>query len=195
MALTRKMLGAMGIEPEKIDQIIESHAESLEGLKKEAEELRAKAEQAAALEKKVQELEAAKPTEDWEAKYADLSGQFEAYKAQMAAEKADAEKARLYRAVLREAGIDEKRIDAIMRVTDLSGVAVTDGALADAEGIKSKVAEEWAAFIPQLQEQGAKVATPPTVQTGNGGANPEVVKRLQERHERIYGTEDNQTKE
>lgn len=33
MALTRKMLKAMGIEDEKIDQIIEEHAESVNALK------------------------------------------------------------------------------------------------------------------------------------------------------------------
>ena len=33
MALTRKMLKAMGIEDEKIDQIIDEHAESVNALK------------------------------------------------------------------------------------------------------------------------------------------------------------------
>ena len=33
MALTRKMLKAMGIEDEKIEQIIEEHVESIDGLK------------------------------------------------------------------------------------------------------------------------------------------------------------------
>lgn len=33
MALTRKMLKAMGIEDEKIDQIIDAHTETVEGLK------------------------------------------------------------------------------------------------------------------------------------------------------------------
>ena len=33
MALTRKMLKAMGIEDDKIDQIIEAHTETVDGLK------------------------------------------------------------------------------------------------------------------------------------------------------------------
>ena len=37
MALTRKMLKAMGIEDEKIDQIIEAHSETVDGLKGELE--------------------------------------------------------------------------------------------------------------------------------------------------------------
>jgi hypothetical protein len=35
MALTRKMLKAMGIEEEKIEQIIEAHAETVDGLKED----------------------------------------------------------------------------------------------------------------------------------------------------------------
>ena len=40
MALTRKMLKAMGIEDEKIDQIIEEHAESVNALKAQRDELK-----------------------------------------------------------------------------------------------------------------------------------------------------------
>ena len=35
MALTRKYLSALGLEADKIDQIIEAHTESLEGIKSE----------------------------------------------------------------------------------------------------------------------------------------------------------------
>lgn len=186
MALTRKALTAMGIEADKIDQIVEMHAETVNGLKEQAEDLREQAGQVPALQKKIEELEAAQPTEDWEQKYGDLNAQFDAYKAQVEADRANAEKERLYRELLRDAGIDEKRLDAIMRVTDLSGVAVEDGKLADAEKLSESVAEEWAAFIPQVSAQGAPVPTPPSSEPTNGG-NPDVMQRLQERYERKYG--------
>lgn len=187
MALTRRMLTALGIEPDKIDQIIESHTETVEGLKNEAADLREKAAKAEDLEKKVEELEAARPKEDWETKYGELNTEFEAYKAHVSAEKAKAEKARLYRAILAEAGIDQKRLDAIMRVTDLDGIEVADGKIADEEAVRARVAEEWAAFIPQIEERGAQVATPPQTSATDHGANPEVMARLKERHERMYG--------
>ena len=38
MALTRKMLKAMGIEDEKIDQIIEAHTETVDALKVERDQ-------------------------------------------------------------------------------------------------------------------------------------------------------------
>ena len=44
MALTRKMLKAMGIEEDKIDQIIEAHSETVDALKDEREKFREAAE-------------------------------------------------------------------------------------------------------------------------------------------------------
>ena len=40
MALTRKMLKAMGIEEEKIDQIIEAHTETVDALKADRDKLK-----------------------------------------------------------------------------------------------------------------------------------------------------------
>ena len=40
MALTRKFLAAFGIEADKVDQIIEAHVETVDGLKKEIADLK-----------------------------------------------------------------------------------------------------------------------------------------------------------
>ena len=182
------MLTAMGIEAEKIDQIIEAHGETVDALKKEAEAVKEQAGRVPALEKEIEDMKAAQPTEDWEAKYNALKAESDSYRAQVAQEKADAEKASMYRAMLRDLGIAEKRIDAIMKVADLGGVSVENGAIAGAEELSRNLAEEWAEFIPQVTTQGANVPTPPqTDQTA--GANPDVVARLQARHERLYGAE------
>lgn len=201
MALTRSMLKAMGIEDEKIDQIVEAHAETVEGLKKQADELREEtskakeqAQKAQDLQRKLEEAEAKIPTEDWQARYAESVKEFEAYKAKAEAEKAEAEKRSLYRALLREVGVDEKRIDAVVKVTDLGGIAVKDGALADADALKESVASEWAAFIPQKGESGATVETPQQTQQATG-ADPATVQRLAERHERLYGKVETDGKE
>ena len=166
MALTRKMLTAMGIESDKIDQIIESHTESTEGLKKQAEELREQASKVPALEKEIEDMKAAQPTEDWEAKYNELKSEYDGFKDKVEQEKAAQEKAGLYRSMLREAGIDERRLDSIMKVTDLSGIAVQDGAIADQENVMKAIADEWGDFIAHTSTQGAKVEEPPANQGG-----------------------------
>lgn len=163
MALTNALLKSFGIEQEQRDQIMAAHQETLDAIKAERDGLRDTAAKVPDLERQVQELEAKQPKEDWEAKYNAEHESFEAFKAQVEREKADAEKANLYRALLRDAGItDDRRIDAIMRVTDLSGVTVDDGKIVGAEELSAHIADEWGAFIAQTSTQGAKVDEPPT---------------------------------
>lgn len=162
MALTNAMLKAMGIENDQRDEIMTAHQEVLESIKAERDELRDKAAKVPELEKAIEELKAAQPTEDWEAKYNELMKEFDLYKEKMQEEQALNEKASLYRSMLREAGIDEKRIDPIMKVTDLSTVAVKDGAIADSDSVKQAIEDEWGGFITHSATHGAEVETPPT---------------------------------
>ncbi len=194
MPLTQAMLKAMGIEDEKRDQIIEAHQDVLSDIKKERDDLReqvdglkGEAAKVAELQKNLEEAKAKIPTEDWQAKYEESVKELEAYKAKTEADKAEAEKKSLYRALLREVGVDEKRIDAIVKVTDMGSITVSDGAIAESDALKESVAGEWAAFIPQKGEEGAKVDTPQQTQQTGTGADPATVQRLAERHERLYG--------
>lgn len=156
MALTRKMLKAMGIEDEKIDQIVEEHAESVDALKAQRDQWRDKAEEAA---KKAGEQAA--DEDGWKAKYEAKAKELENWKAQ-AQEKADkAEKRRLYRAELEELGIVGKRADAVVKATDLSEVEVEGGKLADREAVRKAIESEWAEFIPHKRTEGANVPNPP----------------------------------
>lgn len=189
------MLKAMGVEDDKSEQIIQAHNETVEGLKKQRDDLTEQldgqkelAAQVPDLQKKLEEAEAKIPSEDWQAKYLESVKELEDFKAQVERDKAEAEKKSLYRAVLREAGIDEQRIDAIVKVTDMGAIAVKDGAIEDSEALKESVAKEWAAFIPQESVQGAKVPKPPETSGGVAGADPATVQRLAERHARLYGT-------
>lgn len=176
----------MGIEEDKIEQIIESHTETVDGLKQKVAEAEEKAKGIPDLEKKIKELEDARPTKDWEAEYNALNTRYEEYKQDVAKKDAEREKARLYRAMLRELGIDEKRLDAIMKVTDLSEIEVEDGSIKELEKVTEAAREEWEAFVPTIQKKGAAVADPPASSPTNG-ADPEIVKRLKERQERLYG--------
>lgn len=53
MALTRKMLKAMGIGEEQIDQIIEAHADTVDALKEERDALKGKAQKLAGVQKEL----------------------------------------------------------------------------------------------------------------------------------------------
>ena len=77
MALTRKMLKAMGIEDEKIEQIIEEHAETVDALKKQRDEAKEQAGEADELKKQLEDAQ--KRLEDvkddgYKAKFEQLKG-------------------------------------------------------------------------------------------------------------------------
>lgn len=190
MALTRKLLEGMGIEDKQIETIIEAHSETVTALKAERDKAKEAAAKVPDLQKQLEDAQAASNGEDeWEQKYNDEHQAFEDFKAQIQTERADAEKAQAYRGMLMAAGIDPKRIDAIMRVTDLSEVEMEDGKLKDSGKLEESAKQEWADFVLKTFTKGSNPATPPEPK-GNvpEGADPEIAKRMQERHERMFGT-------
>lgn len=192
MALTRKLLEGMGIEEKAIESIIEAHSETVTGLKADRDKYREQAEKVPDLQRQLEEAQAAgNGSDEWEQKYNEEHQAFEDFKAQVATEKADAEKAQAYRGMLMAAGIDPKRIDAIMRVTDLSGVEMEDGKLKEAGKLEEAAKEEWADFIVKTVTKGSNPATPPEHKDNvPEGADPEIARRMQERHERMFGKTD-----
>ena len=196
MALTIKLLKSMGIDDEKIEAIIAAHTETTDGLKADRDKFKEQAEKVPDLKKQLEEAErkleeAATETDDeWEQKYNDERKAFEDFKAQVEADKAAAEKAQAYRAMLMDAGVDPKRIESVMKVTDLSAVEMEDGKLKDADKLKASAKEEWADFIVKTKTEGADPATPPTNTGGVEGADPDVAKRMMERNERMFGKSD-----
>lgn len=165
MSLTRKMLKAMGIEDEKIEQIIEAHTESTDALKKQRDEYKEDAEKLSAVQKELDNLKSAEP-DGYKEKYEAEKKAFDDYKASVAAEKLSAEKGALYRDMLKEIGVDESRIDAILKVTDLGSIEIEGGKIAGIDEVKKGAETEWAAFITEERSRGAGVDNPPA---GNGG--------------------------
>lgn len=171
MALTRKLLRSMGIEDEKIDQIIDAHAETVNALKDERDGLKDAADRLKKAEAELEGLKAKPEDDGFKEKYEKEHADFEAFKADTAKAAADREKKSLYRKLLTDAGVDPKRMDAVMRVADLSDIVVEDGAIKDADKVAEKVKGEWSDFIPATNTKPAKVDTPPTG-GGDGAAEP-----------------------
>ena len=170
MALTRKLLRSMGIDDDKIDQIIEAHTETVNALKDERDEYKDAAEKLPKVQAELDELKA-KPDDGFREKYEKEHADFEAYKAETEKAGAEREKKSLYRKLLQDAGVDPKRIDAVMRVADLSEVSVEDGAIVDADKVTEAVKSEWSDFIRTTGSKPAGVDTPPA--GGNGGSENE----------------------
>lgn len=168
MALTkaqvREILSAAGVTAENVamavDKIMDGHLASIEALREERDGYKADAEKLPEVQKELDDLKA-KGDPDWQEKFDNEHRAFEDYKKQVADEKVAAEKSALYRALLRDSKVEEKRIDSIMKVTDLSKLTVKDGKLDDVEGLKEAIKTEWGGFIVAESSKGAKVDNPP----------------------------------
>ena len=167
MAFTRKWLSALGIDADKIDEIISAHIEVVDGLKQERDDLSEKVnsltETNKTLEDEKKQLEQGHGDD-----YEKLKKEFDAYKADVLGKETKAEKATAYRELLRANGISEKRLDAILKVTDIDAIELDkDKKIKDEKSLSEKIKAEWADFIETQSVQGVKTATPP-VNTGSG---------------------------
>ena len=168
MALTRKFLRALGIEDDKVEEIIGAHLETVNPLKDERDNLKEQADKAAELQKQVDALtKQGSSTEDLAKKYEDEHKAFEAYKADVEAGKAEAAKKSAYRKLLESSGIDPKRIDAVMRVSDVSAIEIgEDGNIVDADKLTEQIKTDWSDFVISTGTVGQRVDTPPAKQQG-----------------------------
>ena len=157
MAFTRKFLKALGLEDTAIDQIIESHSEVVDALKEQIKTLSEKADTVDALQKKLDD-----GPDEWKTKYDDVKKQFDDYKADQSKKDTRRAKETALAKVASEAGITEKRIQAILKVVDVDKYEIDDdGELKDKDGAKSYFETEWADFIGKSGKKGADTNTPP----------------------------------
>ena len=114
MSLTRKMLKAMGIEDEKIDQIIEAHTESVDALKEQVKNAEEKARKLDGVERELNDLKA-KGNSDYKEKYETEHKEFEAYKKAQVAKEQQAQKEDAARKFFESKNITGANLDIAMR--------------------------------------------------------------------------------
>lgn len=167
MAVTRSFLKGMGLTDEQVSAIIEEHSNTVNGLKEARDSYKADAEKAAELQQELDTLKANKG-DDWKDKYNTLKQTFDDFKAETASrEKTEKVKA-AYTQLLKAANVDEKRIEAILKITDLSDKQLDDsGKFANENELTEQIKSEWGAFIQQTGTKGTQVETPPD---NHGGA-------------------------
>lgn len=174
MSLTRKMLKAMGIEDEKIDQIIEAHTETVDAIKEQRDQFKAEAEKLPSIQKQLDEankqLESADPDE-YKAKYEQEKEAFRQYKQEQEGKETRRAKESAFRDLLKSVGVPEKRLDAVLKVSSeaIDGLEIADGKIKGADALAENLKTEWADFIPTTTERGADTATPPH---SAGGKDP-----------------------
>ena len=194
----------MGIEEDKIDSIIEAHAETVDGLTAERDRLKEQAEKVPELRQQLEEAQAAndndelqskldeavKAKETAEAALAEANKSYEDFKAEVQAEKDRAAKAGAYRKqVLEAAGISPKYLDDVMAVAQLNDIELDDGGnIKGAAELAEAAKDKWRSFVVKTNTEGANPENPPaSTKGGIEGANPRAIQIAKERHERMYG--------
>lgn len=200
MALTRKLLTAMGISAEQIEQIIEAHTETVTGLKQQIADLgdqlttakttgTADSDKLKDVQKKYDDLLAqveadnkAREGKDYDA----LKKEYEDYKAEVQEKAVRSAKEKAFRELLSDMKVSDKGTGMILKYMGVSNIELDeDGKLKDATALRKAVKEDWGDYIPKVETKGAETQNPPT--DGKGGAGKmtmEDIMKITDRKER-----------
>lgn len=183
MALTnanvKEILSKAGVDSEHmkdaVNEIIEGHTTSIEALREERDSYKEKAQKVEDLEKQLEkaqkdlkEATSDEAEEKYKTKYEMLKDEFKEFKKGIEEKATKENKAKAYREILKEAGISDKRIESVLKVSDVDSIEFDDeGKVKDKDDMLKSIKEEWSDFIQTAGVQGAKTDNPPE-NTGGG---------------------------
>ena len=162
MALTRKFLKALGIEDDKIDEIVAAHGDTVTALKAEIDEAKQGASGLDAVTKERDrykaDLEALQKTSGDAAK---VQAEYDAYKAQVEKDKTAAKKGAALDAVLKEAGVERESFRTQLgKGWDMDTIELEDGKVKDKAALISRIKADYPDFIGTSHTEGTKPLTP-----------------------------------
>lgn len=200
MSLTRRFLTALGIENDKIEEIITAHTEVTSSLKEERDKYKAEAEKLPEVQKELDDLKANTPDnseelEKLKADYAKLQKESEDFKNAIEAKEARTKKETAFKELLKKTGVSEKRLDTIVKVSDIDGLELDEnGAIKDSDKMVESIKNEWSDFIVSVDVGGAKPANPPS---NNGGSETQsrASALFQKHSQELYGNTVNSKEE
>ena len=199
--LTRKMLSAMGLDADKIDEVIEAHTETVNALKDmndkakaEIEKLKEEAAKVPEIQKKLDELTKQVETDAEERKgkdYDALKKEYDEYKAEQKRLAVRASKEAAYKELLKDAGIPEKHYAKILKYSDVDGVELDEkGKITTAKELMKEIKAEWGDHIQTTTQAGAETQTPPG-ETGTKSMTKEDIMKIKDRNERQKAISEN----
>lgn len=188
MALSRKFLTALGIDEDKADEIIKAHTETVDALKEQAEGNKTDAAELEKLKEQVKSLKAdlaEADKSDWEKKYNNLKTEYDGYKTEVENKATHSAKEAAYKQLLLDAGISEKRIATILKVSDIDGVELDkEGNIKSADKLTDSIKEEWADFIVTEHKEGAETSKPPASEGKGGTMTKEDIMKIRDTADR-----------
>ena len=163
-SIVRNHVGEDGnIPSEAIAKLVKAISTAVGNEFVEKSRYKAKLEEIDALtEEKQTAQDSATTAEKWKTKYQALKDDFDTYKTEQIKKETHAAKEKAYRDLLKQAGVSEKRLESVLRVSDVDGVELDDkGGVKDADKLAESIKNEWADFIVTTETRGANTANPP----------------------------------
>lgn len=195
MALTRKFLTALGVEAEKIDEIINAHTETVDALKSERDGYKAEADKLPGVQKQLDDLKA-----DVKANYvpkadADkIKTDFDAYKADVEKKARDAAKTAAARAYFEGNGIRGNSLEIAMRGSgkEIDGLELDgDGkTIKDTKALDDLISDTYAGLVTKETVTPFTAPTPPAQGTPAAPKQQSKAAALYQQHySALYGAQ------
>lgn len=192
MALTnanlKEILSKAGVDSEHmkdaVNEIIEGHTTSIEALREERDTYKAQAEKANDLQKQLEKAQkdlkdatSDEAEEKYKTKYEMLKDEFKEYKKDIEAKATKENKAKAYKELLKEAGISDKRMESVLKVSDIDSIEFDDeGNIKNKDDLLKGIKEEWSDFIQTANVQGADTENPPSNTGGQTMTKADIMK-------------------
>lgn len=164
MALTRKFLKALGLEEDKIEQVIDAHTETVDALKKERDGFKESADKLADVQKELDDLKAGG---DFKDKYEKEHKAFEDYKSGITAKETRAAKEKAVRAYLESKNIKGGNLDIAIRGmnAEIEAAELDGEKIKDTKALDDLVGGAYKGLVVTSQQTGTNTSNPPA----NGG--------------------------
>lgn len=195
MAFTRKFLAALGIESDKIDEIMSAHVEVTNGLKDEINNSKVDAEKVTKLEEELNETKKKLETatkNDYKEKYEKLDAEYKQYKDNITAKETKSNKDSALRTKLKAEGYSEKGIEKILKYGNYHEKIELDekGEIKDFENLK--IADEWSEYKGVTNNSPAPNPNPPIDNKGgNNKPQSRAAQIVAQYHDSLYGSTPN----
>lgn len=206
MALTnanvKEILSKAGVDSEHmkdaVNEIIEGHTTSIEALREERDTYKAQAQKAEDLQKQLEKAQkdlkdaTSDETENkYKTKYEMLKEEYKEYKKGIEEKATKDSKSKAYKELLKEAGISDKRIESVLKVSDIDSIEFDDdGNIKNKDELLNGIKEEWSDFIQTAGVQGANTDNPPA-NTGGQTMTKEDIMKIKDTSERQKAIKEN----
>lgn len=178
MALTRRALKAMGIEDEKIDEIISMHTDTVDGLKDQVKTYEADAKKLPTVQKELDELKAAGDG-GYKEKYEKEHKAFENFRKEREAKDTRAAKEQAVMEYLKSKNVQDANLKLALRSlsAEIDEAELENGKLKDSKAFDDLLSGELSGLVTTTTEKGTGNPANPPANNGKTMTKADIYKK------------------